>query len=563
MQQIHFQQRTRQAGFTLIEALIALLVMSFGMLALAGMQMTMTRSSDVAKQRSEAVRLAQLKIEELRSFDGVTAGTFTYGTNVVGSTAPHETICPTCAAPLDATTNTTFTRSWTVTRSDGVTAATATDAQKWINVLVTWTDRTNQAQQVRLQSVIARNDPIALKGFVAGQARAKVRYPKNRHVNIPYPAVSLRGGLSSFKPPPGADNFVFDNDTGKVLGSCSDAAIADSITNGTTISFTGTPTSGCTAGAGYLLSGYVRFKTTGAAPTAANIENLSDATRPLSTAGPVVIDSASTGNGPASYACYSQPQKVMGTANLSPANVVSAVRAANLVTVTTSSNHGFGVGQRVSIEQAGNFTFNGSFEILSATLTTFTYAQATANASSSGGIAKLIARITVADGVATPGYSSTISRFIAYTCVVRPGTDQAGTAWWGEARLVTDGSWSLGTSASTFKVCRFSGDYVADLAVSNHEHPRYYRRVTATLDNQNYLVIKGNDSCPTDVNSNAVAGDLINTNTVTHQPAAATPELSFVCTSAACSGGNKVVIESATVTDPAPMFCPLATAGCT
>ena len=561
MQQLHFQQRTRQAGFTLIEALIALLVMSFGMLALAGMQMTMTRSSDVAKQRSEAVRLAQLKMEDLRSYDGLNSGTFTYGTNVVSSTA-NETICPTCAAPLDASTNTTFTRSWTVTRSDGVTAATANDAQKWINVLVTWTDRTNQAQQVTLQSVIARNDPVALKGFVAGQARAKVRYPKNRHVNIPYPAVSLPGSLSSFKPPPGADNFVFDNDTGNVLGSCGDAAIASSISSGTTISFTGTPTSGCTAGAGYLLSGYVRFKTTGAAPTAGNIENLADATQSLSTSGPLVIDSTLTGNGPASVACYSQRQKVMGTSNLSPAPVASAVRSANVVTVITSSNHGFAVGQRVSIQAAGNFTFNGSFEISSTTPTTFTYAQNAANASSSGGRAQLIERITVEESAATPGYSSTISRFIAYTCVVRPGADQAGTAWWGEARLVTDGSWSLGITASTFKVCRFSGDYVADLAVSNHEHPRYYRRVTGTLDNQNYLVIRGNDDCPTDVNSDAVAGDLINTNTATHQPPAATPALSFVCTSAACSGGNKVPIESAAPTDPAPMFCPLATAGC-
>ena len=45
MKQPRVQRRTAQAGFTLIEALVALVVMSFGMLALAGMQIAMTRNS--------------------------------------------------------------------------------------------------------------------------------------------------------------------------------------------------------------------------------------------------------------------------------------------------------------------------------------------------------------------------------------------------------------------------------------------------------------------------------------------------------------------------------------
>ena len=571
MKQLHFQRHTPQAGFTLIEALIALLVMSFGMLALAGMQIAMTRNSDVAKQRSEAVRLAQLKMEQLRSFDGLNVSaftTYTYGVNVVSSTA-NESICPTCAAPLDSTTNTTFTRSWTVTRSDGVTAAAATDPQKWINVVVVWTDRANQLQRVTLNSVIARNDPIGLKGFMGGQARAKVRYPKNRNVNIPYPAISLPGGLSSFKPPPAATNYVFDNTTGNVLGSCSDAAIANSISTNTTISFSGSVTSGCTVGAGYLLSGFVRFKTTGAAPNAINIENTTDATLALATAAPLVIDAATTGNGPGSQVCYSQRQKVVSAANLSPVNVSGAVRTGNVVTITTASAHGFSVGLRIGIEEASKFSFNGSFDILTVpTATTFTYAQVDINDSApAGGKASLIQRLTVEESVSTPGYNTLVSRFVAYTCVVAPGTDQGGTAWWGEAKLATDGTWALGIIAGTYKVCRFSGDYIADGAVSNHEHPRYYRRVVGTLDNQNFLVISGGDNCPTDVNSDPVGGDFINTATVTHQPALAIPALSFKCNNAACGGGQKVQIESAltgtAATDAIPMFCPLATAGCT
>ena len=50
-------RRSGARGFTLLEALIALLVLSFGMLAIAGFQTTLSRNSDLAKQRTEALRL--------------------------------------------------------------------------------------------------------------------------------------------------------------------------------------------------------------------------------------------------------------------------------------------------------------------------------------------------------------------------------------------------------------------------------------------------------------------------------------------------------------------------
>ena len=68
-------------GVSLVEALVALAVMAFGMLAVAGIQGMLRLNSDVAKQRSEAVRIAQEQIEQLRAFavrsadTGVPAGT--------------------------------------------------------------------------------------------------------------------------------------------------------------------------------------------------------------------------------------------------------------------------------------------------------------------------------------------------------------------------------------------------------------------------------------------------------------------------------------------------------
>ena len=81
----------RQGGFTLVEAMVALLVTAFGMLAIAGFQMTLSRSADLAKQRSEAVRLAEEKIEELRAFTSVdtVSGATDYTSDVVSSTTPE------------------------------------------------------------------------------------------------------------------------------------------------------------------------------------------------------------------------------------------------------------------------------------------------------------------------------------------------------------------------------------------------------------------------------------------------------------------------------------------
>ena len=73
--------RRRQSGSTLIEAMIALLIMGVGMLSLSGMQMDLTRSADSTRQRTEALRLAQEKMEEFRSYTGI-ASTVT-GTGAV------------------------------------------------------------------------------------------------------------------------------------------------------------------------------------------------------------------------------------------------------------------------------------------------------------------------------------------------------------------------------------------------------------------------------------------------------------------------------------------------
>lgn len=56
----------RERGFTLVEVLIAVVVLSLGMLGLVGLQMTATRSNQSAYHRSQAALLAQDVLERIR-----------------------------------------------------------------------------------------------------------------------------------------------------------------------------------------------------------------------------------------------------------------------------------------------------------------------------------------------------------------------------------------------------------------------------------------------------------------------------------------------------------------
>lgn len=60
----------KEAGFSLIEVLVALTIFSFGLLALAGMQMTGIRGNSIAQCVSAKVALADGVIEEFLAMDG-------------------------------------------------------------------------------------------------------------------------------------------------------------------------------------------------------------------------------------------------------------------------------------------------------------------------------------------------------------------------------------------------------------------------------------------------------------------------------------------------------------
>jgi type IV pilus modification protein PilV len=204
----------RQAGFSLIEALIALLVVSFGMLGIASFQYSLSRASDVAKQRTEATRIAQKEIDRLRSFSQREAETTP--TNLL--TYVEDLVSAGATAVSGLSTNTTYSMERVVTTPSG-------DKFRWINVIVSWADRTGQTHDVRLATVISDGDPSDLGILGVTRRTSSTLRPKNRNINVPYPAVNVAScpstnACSAFVVPPSNVAYVFDNVTGNVIQSC-------------------------------------------------------------------------------------------------------------------------------------------------------------------------------------------------------------------------------------------------------------------------------------------------------------------------------------------------------
>ncbi len=200
-------------GFSLIEALIALAITSFGLLALAGVALKLAHSEDVARQRGEATRLAEEQIESLRSFTQLAASP---GINAWDSMTSSSGTGEQITNSADFNTNTAFTRSWQVLDS-------ATDPWRRVSVTVAWTDRVKgdaEPQTLTFNSIISKTDPFdsgALAFPLPGNTTLK--RPKNRSMNIPVPAVDLGEGKSAIPVKAGL-YAVFSNDSGWVVRTC-------------------------------------------------------------------------------------------------------------------------------------------------------------------------------------------------------------------------------------------------------------------------------------------------------------------------------------------------------
>jgi Tfp pilus assembly protein PilV len=224
-----------QRGVSLVEAIVAMAVMAFGMMAIVGLQSTLRLNSDVSKQRSEAVRIAEEAIEDWRAFSTIPTRPDVKAYDDIPLGALDDKAVP--------GTNANYTLKRTVEPGEG---------WKSVQVEVSWVDRTGQLHTVTLSSVIAGVDP-SLSGVLSTvPAAMPVLPPLARTPDGSPAAVDLGGGKSAYRPPgaPQATVWVFDNLSGVITSVCNFPGEDLSLL---------VPADNCFEQPSWLISGFVRF----------------------------------------------------------------------------------------------------------------------------------------------------------------------------------------------------------------------------------------------------------------------------------------------------------------
>lgn len=229
-----------QRGASLVESLIAFIVLAGGTVAVGHLQSQIRLDADIARQRSEAVRLGEAEIESLRAFSSLAAASGVRSYAAIGD-------ADTSVAAGNA--------AYRIVRRIDEAAFTGA---KSASVRVQWADRSGAAREVALASFIAGSDPAyaGALGLGAGTGAAPTgsRGALGRSPLIPLEARDLGNGRSVWKLAPSAIVvLVFDNTSGAIVARCNVAA--------TTLAsaLSGSDLAGCTAGRSHLISGTIRF----------------------------------------------------------------------------------------------------------------------------------------------------------------------------------------------------------------------------------------------------------------------------------------------------------------
>lgn len=108
-------------GFTLIELFVAILIFAVGIVGVAKMQMAAVASNSYSLQLTQALNIAEDRIERLKN-DALTDAVLAVGAHTTGAVISDE--------------GRTFTPSWTVTAIPNATAVS-------VAVNVSWTEKAN------------------------------------------------------------------------------------------------------------------------------------------------------------------------------------------------------------------------------------------------------------------------------------------------------------------------------------------------------------------------------------------------------------------------------------
>jgi Tfp pilus assembly protein PilV len=467
----HNPMPMRRRGVSLVEALMAMAIMAFGMLAVVGVQSTMRLNSDIAKQRSEATRLAELNLEALRSF--TTVGEF-------DNIASAGTVA--IAGPEFNTTY-QLTRTVNPEKEDGVVRSSIA-----VSIVVKWSDRNNQEQSVKLHDVLSRVDPVLSGMAVAAKPLSALGRRLNRHPTIPLDAQDFTGsdaGKSIFKPSASDGTaWVFNNATGVIEYECTGILTLPTTLPGT-----------CTKlpnGGGHLLAGEVRFNLRGTAHDLGSESVMK----------PIPGDNVA-------WVINNSTKKIARTCTVSTGSTTQTLTSDDIIAGPGCTTQGIAVAPFDAADESYDLVASDSqdptwpavpFELV----------------------------VNTTDSLRTPTCFSAASNLgktvltlqkVPYFCLVKMDADQK---WSGTAKLKPLGylgasspAWSIGTTATQYLVCRYT--QVKSDTTANADHPKVYSDVVGNLVNQNFLLINGAKACPEDDPANPLSGDLVNSNTFLHQ----------------------------------------------
>lgn len=139
----------RQSGFTLLEVLIAILVLSIGLLGLAGLMASSIRNNHSAYQRTQATWLAYDMIDRMR----------VNRASAIGATVDYNIAIGTATSGSSGLAGTDVT-GWKTTVANALPAGdgsvTVNTASRAVIVIVQWNDSRgaggNNAQQLRVDT---------------------------------------------------------------------------------------------------------------------------------------------------------------------------------------------------------------------------------------------------------------------------------------------------------------------------------------------------------------------------------------------------------------------------
>jgi type IV pilus modification protein PilV len=160
-------------GFSLLEVLVAVVIVSVGLVALAALQLSLIRSSNTSKMQSTALSLAKQQIEKLRSFRSLAEYDALTDSTVTGDCSSSPTV--NCIGNVPYSVQTTITRyvlngatyalvgdvvSQAALRDDATQHYVVGRDFKKATVTVTWNDATGASNTLALDDVVDGIDPV-------------------------------------------------------------------------------------------------------------------------------------------------------------------------------------------------------------------------------------------------------------------------------------------------------------------------------------------------------------------------------------------------------------------